>query len=51
MNLMTGVEIAASPLVAFRLGFDYHPGTDTLVDGANASASFYSLGVGASLHL
>jgi len=51
MNLMTGVEIAANPLLAFRMGFDYHPGTDTIVDGSNTSVSFYSLGVGASLHL
>lgn len=51
MNLMTGVEIAASPLLAFRFAFDYHPGTDTLVDGSNLSASFYTLGVGASLRL
>jgi opacity protein-like surface antigen len=51
MNLQTGVEIAASPTVAFKLGFDYHPGTDTIVDGAPQSVSFYSLLVGASLRM
>jgi hypothetical protein len=51
MNLQTGVEIAASPMLGFRFAFDYHPGTDTLVDGSPASASFYSLGLGASLRL
>jgi hypothetical protein len=51
MNLQTGVEIAASPTLAFRLGFDYHPGTDTILDGASTSVSFYSLALGASLRL
>ncbi len=51
MNLQTGVEIAAVPSLGFKLGFDYHPGTDTIVDGAPQSISFYSLIAGASLRL
>ncbi|MGE5186494.1 MAG: hypothetical protein ACM31C_30770 [Acidobacteriota bacterium] len=51
MNLQTGVEIAALPSLGFKLGFDYHPGTDTIVDGAPQSISFYSLIAGASLRL
>ena len=51
MNLISGVEIAASPVLAFKLGFDYHPGTDTIVDGASQSVSFYSLIAGASLRM
>jgi hypothetical protein len=51
MNLQTGVEIAANPTLAFRFAFDYHPGTDTIIDGTNTSISFYSLALGASLRL
>ena len=51
MNLQTGVEISASPALAFKFAFDYHPGTDTIVDGAPGSVSFYALALGASLRM
>lgn len=51
MNLQAGAEVAASEQLAIKLGFDYHPGTDTVIDGAPQSISYYALGVGASLRL
>jgi opacity protein-like surface antigen len=51
MNLQAGAEVAASDALAIKLGFDYHPGTDTVIDGAPQSISYYALGIGASLRL
>jgi hypothetical protein len=51
MNLEGGAEIAASQNVAVTVGFDYHPGTDTIIDGAPQSISYYGLLAGASLRL
>jgi opacity protein-like surface antigen len=51
MNLQAGAEVAASEQVAIKLGFDYHPGTDTVIDGAPQSISYYALGLGASLRM
>ena len=51
MNLQSGIDIAASPTLAFRLGFDYHPGTDKIIDGVDSSISYYALLVGAGLRL
>jgi len=48
MNLQSGIEVAATPTIAVKLGFDYHPGTDTIIDGVPGSISYYALlaGVG-----
>lgn len=51
MNLQSGIELAATPLLALRLGFDYHPGTDKIVEGADASISYYALTFGTNLRL
>jgi opacity protein-like surface antigen len=51
MNLQAGAEVAASEQIAIKLGFDYHPGTDTVIDGAPQSISYYALGLGASLRM
>jgi hypothetical protein len=51
MNLQTGIELAATDLLALRFGFDYHPGTDKIVEGADASISYYGLLLGANLRL
>lgn len=51
MNLQSGVSIAASRAVAIQLGADFHPGTDTIEDGVDASVSYYAFHIGASLRL
>lgn len=51
MNLQSGVELAATPLLALRLGFDYHPATDKIVEGLDASISYYALTFGTNLRL
>jgi hypothetical protein len=51
MNLQSGIAIAASPTLAFKLGFDYHPGTDSIADGSNASVSYVALLFGAGLRM
>jgi hypothetical protein len=51
MNLQGGVEVVASPNVAIKVGVDYHPGTDTVIDGAPASVSFFAVNAGASIRL
>ncbi|MGE5186495.1 MAG: hypothetical protein ACM31C_30775 [Acidobacteriota bacterium] len=51
MNLEGGAEIAAADNIAVTVGFDYHPGTDTIIDGAPQSISYYGLLAGASLRL
>jgi hypothetical protein len=52
MNLSTGIQIALSPLVAFELGGDYHPATDTIHDGmTEASVSYFALRLGAAVRL
>ena len=51
MNLQGGAEIAASENLAVGLGFDFHPGTDTIIDGLPQSISYYGISAGASLRL
>jgi hypothetical protein len=51
MNLQGGITISASQLAAIEIGVDYHPGTDTIAEGSDASVSFLALRVGASLRL
>ncbi|MGE3547852.1 MAG: hypothetical protein AB7L28_28260, partial [Kofleriaceae bacterium] len=50
MNVQAGIAIAASPTAAFDLGFDLHPGTDT-VDEDDSSVSYFALRLGASIRL
>jgi hypothetical protein len=51
MNLTTGLQLAVSPIIAFDLGADYHPGTDTISDMNENSVSYFALRVGATLRL
>lgn len=51
MNVQAGAELAATPELAIKAGFDYHPGTDTVLDGAPNSISYYAVGIGASLRM
>ena len=51
MNLQGGIEVAATKNLALRAGFDYHPGTDTIIDGLPASISYYGLLFGAGVRL
>jgi len=50
-NLFTGVELDSLPDVAIRFGFDYHPGTDTIVSGAPGSVSYLAITGGALIRL
>lgn len=50
-NLSTGVRLAVSPLVAFDIGGDYHPATDTISSMTTESVSYFALRVGAALRL
>jgi len=49
MNLETGVEIAATPGLAFKFGVTYHPGTDNWLEGTDASVEYYALQLGVSV--
>lgn len=53
LDLGAGLSIAATPNLAFDLGADFHPGTDTLDDRSQVSLSskFLALHVGASLRI
>jgi len=51
MNIESGVEVAATPTLAVGVGFDYHPATDTILDGAPQSIEYYSLTAGATMRL
>ena len=51
LNLEGGVEILATPSLAFKAGIDYHPGTDTILDGVPGSISYLSLMIGASVRI
>jgi hypothetical protein len=51
MNIESGVEIAATPVLALGLGFGYHPATDTIADGAPQSMEYFALTAGATMRL
>ncbi|HEY5923693.1 MAG TPA: hypothetical protein VIV11_18555 [Kofleriaceae bacterium] len=51
MNLQTGIAIAATPSALLELGVDYHPGTDTIEAGIDASISYFALRLGAAFRL
>ena len=48
MNLEFGLPIAVTPSVAIELGGSYHPGTDTIADGLDASVAYFALRLGAA---
>jgi hypothetical protein len=51
MNLQGGIDVAATPTLALKLGVDYHLPTDTIVSGANGSISYIGLMAGAALRM
>lgn len=48
-NVQAGLAIAASRAAVVDLGVDYHPGTDTIETGWDASVSYFALRLGANL--
>jgi hypothetical protein len=50
VNLAFGLPVAITPGVAFEIGGDYHPGTDTLSDVTHQSTSYFALRLGSSFH-
>jgi len=51
MNLQAGLTLAATPFAMLELGLDYHPGTDTIESGIDASVSYFALRFGAAIRL
>jgi hypothetical protein len=52
MNLDFGLNVSASPTLAFTFGGDYHPGTDSYeFMGIDGSVEYFALRLGASLAL
>jgi hypothetical protein len=51
MNLQSGIDVAPIPALAFKLGFDYHPGTDRLSDVAPGSVSYFALLLGIGVRI
>jgi hypothetical protein len=51
MNLQAGITLAATPAAMLELGVDYHPGTDTIESGVDASVSYFALRFGAAIRL
>jgi hypothetical protein len=51
MNVQAGAEIAATPKVAIGVGFDFHPGTDTIVDGLDKSIQYFAFHAGATVRM
>lgn len=50
-NVQAGLAIAASRAAVVDLGLDYHPGTDTIETGWDASVSYFALRLGATIRL
>ncbi|MGE0549032.1 MAG: hypothetical protein AB7O24_27565 [Kofleriaceae bacterium] len=51
MNLQTGILVAATPMAAFEIGLDIHPGTDTVEPESDVSVSYFALRLGASVRM
>jgi hypothetical protein len=51
LNVGTGIDVAVSHRWTLAAGLDFHPGTDTIVDGAPGSISYYAVLLGAALRL
>lgn len=50
-NVQAGLAVAASRAVLVDVGVDYHPGTDTIESGWDASISYFALRLGATIRL
>ena len=50
-NLQFGVKVAATPDLTVGFGADYHPGTDTIVSGGDASIEDFAIRLGAHITL
>jgi hypothetical protein len=51
LNVGTGIDVAVSRRWTLAAGLDFHPGTDTVVDGVPGSISYYAVLLGAALRL
>ena len=51
MNVQGGIDVAATPSLTLNAGFDYHPATDTIIDGLPGSISYYALLIGAGFRI
>ena len=51
LNLQAGVNVAASSSVLLGAGIDFHPGTDEIEPGWDASISYFALRLGATVRL
>jgi hypothetical protein len=51
VNVQSGIEIAATSKVAIGVGFDYHPGTDVIMDGTDKSIEYFALHAGATMRM
>lgn len=51
MNLLAGIELDYVPSVALVFMFDYHPPTDTIVEGSPGAISYLAATAGAVLRL
>jgi hypothetical protein len=52
MNILGGLQVAATPTVAFDVGADYHVPTDSMsIADTSVSASYFALRLGATFRL
>ena len=51
MNVQGGVDVAATENIDVHAGFDFHPATDTVIDGLPGSISYYAILFGAGVRL
>lgn len=51
MNLQSGIQISLSPTNTIDVGFDYHPGTDTIASGTDESVEYFAMRVGSTFRL
>lgn len=51
MNLMSGLQISATPTTTIDIGFDYHPGTDTIPGMTEESVEYYAMRLGSTFRL
>jgi hypothetical protein len=51
MNLQSGLQISVSPTTTIDVGFDYHPGTDTIASGTDESVEYFAMRIGSTIRL
>ncbi len=51
MNLQSGLQISISPTATVDVGFDYHPGTDTIASGTDESVEYFAMRIGSTIRL